>query len=111
MLKIQYAKLEENINDILCEHNAELVKKHVNDLQTSDGNFCSTKLWNLKKKLCPSNDSVPIAKYDKSGNLITAPETLNNLYRNCYIERLQPMTIMSKHMMTYEYKIELLRVH
>ena len=58
-------------------------------IQTDEsGAFNIPKMWGLKKKLNLESNSVPSAKKDKAGNLITSKSGILDLYRNTFIERL-----------------------
>ena len=48
-----------------------------------------------------------MAKMDKLGNLITAPEALKNLYLQAYVERLRHREIKADYISNYQKKIEL----
>ena len=69
--------------------NASIVKEHLETLENLEGNFSQLGLWKLKQKLCPFPADLPMAKHDELGNLITAPETIKNLYVRTYQERLR----------------------
>ena len=70
------------------EQNAKIVEDHVANL-TVAGNFSQNGMWKLKKSLHPLQSDPPMAKYDKSGNLITAPPLLRKLYLDTYVHRLR----------------------
>ena len=93
--------------DKLASINSEMVKKIVKDMETIDGNFSQTKLWSLKKKLCPRADNVPTAKVDEKGNILTTPEALKGLYKSTYMERLKGKEILEEHKDLYELKMKL----
>ena len=72
-----------------AEKNAEIVKQHIKDIETKDGNFSQLKLWKLKQKLCPKVPDPPMAKRDENETLITSPELLRSLYLRTYKHRLR----------------------
>ena len=43
----------------------------------------------MKRKLCPSNNDPPVAKLGSSGNLVSAPKALKQLYLDTYKNRLK----------------------
>ena len=45
-------------------------------------------MWGLKQKICPKTGDVPTAMKDTNGNLITNKNSLKNLYKETYLERL-----------------------
>ena len=81
----------ENVNMDIAEKtaqkNAELIYEHFSNLD-GGGGFSLPKMWGLKQKICPKNGDVPTAMKDKSGNLISNKNSLKNLYKETYMERL-----------------------
>ena len=52
--------------------------ENFSSLTTSDGLMNTNEMWNLKRKAFPKNkETLPFAKKDLSGNLITAQSQLN----------------------------------
>ena len=49
----------------------------------------------------------PMAKVDKLGNLITAPEALKSLYLQTYVERLRHREIKADYVINHQKKTEL----
>ena len=72
-------KIEENISKLCAERNCEIVSNFTKNLGTLNGNFSQLVMWKLKNQLVPKDVDSPMAKQDKHGNLITAPEALKNL--------------------------------
>ena len=46
-------------------------------------------MWKLKHVLCPNQTDPPMAKRDKHGTLLTAPNLVKKLYLETYRERLK----------------------
>ena len=101
------SEVEEFLVRELSVKNAEVVKEHVKNIQTLDGNFSQSGLWKLKQKLCPSITDPPMAKHDKEGNLVTAPESLKKLYLQTYTERLSHREMKADYLDIYFLKSEL----
>ena len=103
-------KLEEvelKIYQNIAEENAKTVTEQVTSLDTFDGNFNQIGMWKIKKKLCPRPRDPPTAKKDESGNLITAPSALKELYLRTYIHRLEHRKIKERYQDIRELKSEL----
>ena len=98
---------EEKVTKIMADKNAQLVKEHLLELDTIDGNFNQMKIWKLKNKLLPRPNDPPMAKKDKGGNLITAPLSLKKLYLETYRERLSERPMKAEYQDIYNLKNEL----
>ena len=73
----------------------------------NEGEFSNLGFWKLKRKLCPPIGDPPMAKKDKIGNIITAPECLKNLYVDTYRNRLKNREMKEDLMNIYYLKTEL----
>ena len=107
--KIAIDKLNEIEKDIIEEtatKNATIVKDYINDMD-NEGEFSNLGFWKLKRKLCPPIGDPPMAKKDKIGNIITAPECLKNLYVDTYRNRLKNREMKEDLMDIYYLKTEL----
>ena len=59
-----------------------------------NGNMCRIKMWKIKQRLCPKNGySVPVAKKNEHGNLVSSRTQLQDLYVRVYKDRLRHRTI------------------
>ena len=108
--KVATIKLEEVENWLTEEtstKNVEIVKEHLKNLETLDGNFSNLGFWKLKQKLSPLTADPPMAKHDELGNIITAPEAIKNLYIRTYQERLRNRKMKPELMDVYFLKTEL----
>ena len=85
-VKLDYLKDEISTN--CSERNKNIFFEHINKLSDVDEGFNAPNMWKIKKKLCPKAGGPPMAKKDKSGNLVTDPEKLKSLYMDTYVERL-----------------------
>ena len=84
---------EENLSNLTSARNIKIVREHIQNLETLDGNFSQIGMWKLKNRLIPKEMDPPMAKLDEKGNLITAPNALKALYLEHYVKRLQHRTI------------------
>ena len=92
--KVQLAEIE--ISRILADKNAKLVTSQLEQIDTLDGSFNQTGMWNIKKRIFPRQKEVPTAKYDPFGNLITGGLALKKLYLRTYKDRLEHRPIREK---------------
>ena len=83
----RFNHLDNIIQKGCSERNAKIVEDYVASL-SDNGHFSQTGMWKLRKKLHPQQLDPPMAKIDKSGNVITAPPLLRNLYPETYKDRL-----------------------
>ena len=74
LAKQKLEEIEESLAEATAAKNAHIVKDHVENIETIDGNFSQLGFWKLKKKLFPISEDPPMAKRDKDGNIISAPE-------------------------------------
>ena len=100
-------RIEEYLAKISGEKNTTIVKEHIGSVEVSDGRFNNHMFWKLKSKLCPAVGDSPMAKRDKNGNIITAPESLKLLYADTYSERLSNRIMKSQLMDVFHLKEEL----
>ena len=96
--------LEEEISEISSHENVEKIKSQVQGLSSISGEFSSGKMWQVKKALFPQINDKPMAKKDKSGNIITSKDALKSLYINTYHDRLNEKDIAEdlKDLKTYK---------
>ena len=87
---IKITKIEEEICELVAEENREKVLKNFKVL-ANPGGLCNTNgMWSLKRKLFPKNkESLPFAKKDCDGKVITAQSQLKTLYLDTFIHRLR----------------------
>ena len=76
-------------------------------LNSVDGNFNQARVWKLKNKLLPRPKDPPMAKKDKTGNLITSQEGIKNLYIEEYKSRLKNRDMKPELLELYWLKSEL----
>ena len=67
--------------------NKNKVQNYINEM-TYEDKLSQNGFWNLRRKLCPKGREQISAKKDSSGNIVTEPEALKNLYVETYKRRL-----------------------
>ena len=86
---IKLKEVEENLTANFAVKASEMIKDHVKEVETLDGNFSQVGFWKIKKKLCPRAQEPPMAKRNENGILISSPNLLKNLYLQTYQHRLR----------------------
>ena len=90
-------KLEENLSLIesqitksVAEENLRKIKENFEQLSNPDGLININGMWNIKRKLFPKNkETLPFAKQNFDGKLITSQDGLKKLYLDTFIHRLR----------------------
>ena len=101
-------RILENYLSLKCaEKNKNLVKGYSDELESQNGKFSQHGLWILKSKLCQKSMDPPMAKVDSSGQLITSPNLLKDLYLRTYSERLSHRLMKTQYEDILEMKTEL----
>ena len=87
--------LEEKIVREVAEDNRNRVINNFENLSITDGSTNINGMWKLKKKVFPKHQpSLPSAKKDSKGNLISSHEELKDLYLSTYKNRLRHRPIV-----------------
>ena len=107
-------QIEEEIgDDISKKYHKEIVdtlKKLGGDSQNLNG-AGRKNLWKfLKRKFPKCSSAVPVAKKDKSGNLVTNHEGLKSLYLKTYVHRLRNRPIREDYQVMKQLKDELFEI-
>ena len=72
------------------EENVKKIKENFGKLSEGAGGVNTNGVWKLKKKVFPKNTrSLPVAKKDFNGQIVTNPELLKKLYLSTYELRLR----------------------
>ena len=100
-------KVEDDISSQTAVRNTEIVREHVKNFETLEGNFNRLGMWKLKDKLIPKNKDSPTAKLDDFGNLVSEPEALKKLYLDHYAQRLKHREIKQEYTENYLKKVKL----
>ena len=68
------------------------------------GKFDISKMWKLRRKLCPKSLEMPSAKLNEKGKVITEKSKLLELNEQRYIQRLSHRPILPKYETIFELK-------
>ena len=83
-------EIEGKISDITAEENRNKVVSNFATLKASDGTTNQNGVWSIKRKLFPNNQqSLPLAKKDMDGKLVTSQKELRKLYLSTFTTRLR----------------------
>ena len=89
-VKEELEKVIEEITIKVAEQNRNKIMDNFKHLDQSEGETFSNGIWNIKKKIMPKNKaSLPAAKIDVHGNLVTEPNALKKLYLETFQHRLR----------------------
>ena len=81
---------ENLIAEQIWEKNRSIIIEQISEMTDETCNLSRVKMWKVKQKVCPRNEvTPPVAKMDKSGNLISNQDELKSLYVNTYKDRLK----------------------
>ena len=89
--------LEDDISSYAANKNTKRITKHIEEISNSGGRLDITKMWKMRKKLCPKSIEVPSAKFNEKGILVTKKCELKTLYKNTYIDRLSHCDILPEY--------------
>ena len=96
---------DDQISEEIFERNRRVILDQISEMSDSSGNMSRVKMWKIKQKLCPKNsDSVPVAKKDKYGNLVSNRKQLKDLYVDVYKDRLRHRNIRPEYKQMKENK-------
>ena len=96
---------EDKITEEICERNKRLILEQVSAMSDTSGNMNRIKMWKIKQKVCPKNvNSLPVAKKDEHGNLVSNKKQLQDLYVKVYKDRLTHRTIRPEYSQMKENK-------
>ena len=88
-------RTEEKMAEYEAMKNMEELMFNINELKRSNGNQAS--IWKLKKKMFPKNkSSLPVAKRNRAGKIITNVEELKEVYLQHYKHRMRNRPILIK---------------
>ena len=82
-------RIEEEISANSDTKYFEKIKEQLQIIANKDGSTNNTGVWKLRQKIFPKPVEKLSAKKDQSGNLITNPEVLKDLYIDGYLQRLK----------------------
>ena len=89
-IKLRISILEEDICELVAEENRNKVVDNFKQMENAEGLLHTNGMWSLKKKVFPNNkESLPFAKMDVDGKVITAQSQLKDLYIETFVHRLR----------------------
>ena len=81
---------EKKISELSAEENRNKVVDNFASLSDSDGTTNQNGFWAIKRKIFPKNkESLPFAKHDIQGKLVSSQKELKNLYLQTFTRRLR----------------------
>ena len=89
-VKEELDKVVEEITIKVAERNRNKIMDNFKHLDQSEGETFANGIWKIKKKIMPKNKtSLPAAKVDVNGKLVTEPKALKKLYLETFQHRLR----------------------
>ena len=89
-LQLQLEGLDTKIAQECSEENFQKIKDNFQHLSGQQDKLNCHGMWNLMKKVFPKNaQSLPVAKRNNMGKIITNPDILKSLYLETYVHRLR----------------------
>ena len=89
-LQRQLEEVEMKISELSAKENRNKVVENFATLATSDGTTNQRGVWDIKRKIFPKNkESLPFAKTDFEGKLVTSQKELKALYLKTFTSRLR----------------------
>ena len=83
-------EIERRISDIEAKKNRDMIMKNFKKFSDNSENVNLLEVWKLLKRLCPkTNNSLPTAKLDHRGQLVSNPQGIKNLLLKEYTQRLR----------------------
>ena len=96
---------EEEISKEQAFQNISKIKKNLSTLKQSNNN--QEGIWKIKNKFYPKiQANLPIAKYNRAGQIISNPEELKKVYLEHFIHRMRSRPILP-HLEDYKKEIEI----
>ena len=103
-LQDKLLSVESRIANYSSARNVKILSSHIEDLSEKNGKFNITKMWKLRKKLCPKSLEKPSAKINEKGKLVTQKKEPKELYKNTYISRLRNREILPQYETIFKLK-------
>ena len=86
--------MEDKIANYSAHRNSQKIVKHVETISDASNGLNQTKMWKLRKQLCPKNLEKLSGKLNEKGILVNEKNQLRNLYKETYIKRLSHRQIL-----------------
>ena len=97
-LKDELEEIISQLTILVSEQNRDKIVETFKKLDQSDGDNFSAGIWKIKKKEFPkSTKSVPAAKVDVNGRLVSDPIGLKKLYSDTFMHRLRQRPIKEEY--------------
>ena len=107
-LKEELDDVVEKITKLVSEENRDRIMEQFEHLDQTDDNI-NMGIWKVKNKHFPKKTaSVPSAKADINGRLVSDPNGLKNLYLDTFTHRLRQRPIKEKYSKLFELQKEVL---
>ena len=104
----ELVKLDIQVSKLVAEDNRNRVYENFKSLSNQDGNLNNNNMWNIKRKVFPKNkETLPFAKKDCDGNLISSHSQLKDLYIDTFVHRLRPRPMKPDYLYLKQLKEEL----
>ena len=108
ILKLKLGEIELKLSNMVAEENRKQVFDNFEKLSNTDGTTNINGIWTLKRKIFPKiTESLPIAKKDSNGRLISSQKELMQLYLDTYKHRLRQRPIKGDYIKLKHLKEEL----
>ena len=89
-LEEELNKIENEVCELVSEQNYKKVVENFKHLGNKAGQIQQQGIWNIKRKLFPKNkESLPFAKKDCDGKIITSQHQMKALYLDTFLHRLR----------------------
>ena len=95
-LKEELNQLENLVSELVARDNRNKVIDNFQSISDRDGKLTNNNMWKLKRKVFPKNkETLPFAKKDCDGKLISSHRQLKELYLDTFVHSLRsrPMKI------------------
>ena len=107
-LSKEIKSIEDGISTLSSEENRNKVIENFKHLENNDGSTNTNGIWKIMKKLFPKNvESLPFAKKNCQGQLISSQHLLKQLYLDTFVHRLRHRPIRDNLQNLKEMKEEL----
>ena len=89
-LENKLTEVEKKVSTLTADENRKKVVDNFELLSNTDGSTNTNGLWNLKRKVFPKNaETLPFAKKNFEGRMITSQKELKTLYLETFSHRLR----------------------
>ena len=89
---------ENDICEAIFEENRNKILRQIDELDDGKSKLSNLKFWKLRSQICPKiQKSVPVAKFDENGQLLTNIEELKKLEMRFYQNRLRNRDILPEY--------------